>query len=48
MCGSFLTVRDDQVYLIHQSAKDYLSERSFKDSFLSGAAKTTTVYFLDR
>jgi len=27
MCGSFLTVRDDQVYLIHQSAKDYLSDK---------------------
>jgi hypothetical protein len=26
MCGSFLTVRDKQVYLIHQSAKDYLSD----------------------
>jgi hypothetical protein len=26
MCGSFLTVRDDQVYLIHQSAKDYLRD----------------------
>ncbi|KAL2810001.1 hypothetical protein BJX63DRAFT_403242 [Aspergillus granulosus] len=26
MCGSFLTTRDDQVYLIHQSAKDYLSD----------------------
>jgi hypothetical protein len=25
MCGSFLTVRDEQIYLIHQSAKDYLS-----------------------
>lgn len=25
LCGSFLTVRDDQVYLVHQSAKDYLS-----------------------
>ncbi|KAK3942581.1 vegetative incompatibility protein HET-E-1 [Diplogelasinospora grovesii] len=24
LCGSFLTIRDDQVYLIHQSAKDYL------------------------
>jgi hypothetical protein len=23
-CGSFLTVKDDTVYLIHQSAKDYL------------------------
>ncbi|KAH0553451.1 hypothetical protein GP486_006481, partial [Trichoglossum hirsutum] len=26
MCGSFLTIRDGQVYLIHQSAKDYLSD----------------------
>jgi hypothetical protein len=26
MCGSFLTIRDDQVYLIHQSAKEYLSD----------------------
>lgn len=25
MCGSFLTVRDEQIYLVHQSAKDYLS-----------------------
>ena len=27
MCGSFLTIRDDQVYFIHQSAKDYLSNK---------------------
>ena len=27
MCGSFLTVRDGQVYLVHQSAKDYLSDK---------------------
>ncbi|KAL4745554.1 hypothetical protein BDW72DRAFT_52920 [Aspergillus terricola var. indicus] len=26
MCGSFLTIRDDHVYLVHQSAKDYVSE----------------------
>ena len=26
MCGSFLTVRDDYVYLVHQSAKDYLGD----------------------
>jgi hypothetical protein len=29
MCGSFLTIRDDQIYLIHQSAKDYLSDEIF-------------------
>jgi hypothetical protein len=27
MCGSFLTIRDEQVYLVHQSAKNYLSEK---------------------
>jgi len=27
-CGSFLTVQDDQIYLVHQSAKDYLSTSS--------------------
>jgi hypothetical protein len=26
LCGSFLTVRSDTAYLIHQSAQDYLSE----------------------
>ncbi|KAN0086965.1 hypothetical protein V8E54_000653 [Elaphomyces granulatus] len=25
MCGSFLTIRDNHVYFIHQSAKDYLT-----------------------
>jgi hypothetical protein len=27
MCGSFLTIRDEQVYFVHQSAKDYLSDK---------------------
>ncbi|KAF2627011.1 HET-domain-containing protein [Macroventuria anomochaeta] len=27
LCGSFLTIRDEQVYLVHQSAKDYLSDK---------------------
>ena len=27
MCGSFLTVRNEQVYLVHQSARDYLSDK---------------------
>ena len=25
LCGSFLTIRDDHIYLIHQSAKDFLT-----------------------
>jgi hypothetical protein len=28
LCGSFLTVKDGIVYLIHQSAKDYLGGRA--------------------
>ncbi|KAK4197210.1 NACHT domain-containing protein, partial [Triangularia verruculosa] len=37
MCGSFLTIQDDRVYLIHQSAKDYLSSCE-SGLFLSGEA----------
>ena len=33
MCGSFLTIRDDQVYIIHQSAKDYLSGKARTTGF---------------
>jgi N-terminal domain of NWD NACHT-NTPase/NACHT domain len=36
MCGSFLTVRDEHVYLIHQSAKDYLIKEGFATVFPSG------------
>jgi hypothetical protein len=38
MCGSFLTIRDNYVYFIHQSANDYLNGNAstlvfpFKDS----------------
>jgi len=32
MCGSFLTIRDDKVYIIHQSAKDFLSKEASHDS----------------
>lgn len=30
-CGTFLTVRDDTVYLLHQSAKDYLHDDIYHD-----------------
>ena len=39
-CGSFLTIRDDQLYLIHQSAKDFLSERASTLLFPCGVAVT--------
>ncbi|KAF1965715.1 HET-R [Bimuria novae-zelandiae CBS 107.79] len=31
MCGSFLTIREDSVYIIHQSARDFLSEEARHD-----------------
>ena len=37
-CGSFLTVREEIVYLVHQSAKDYLSDEDRKELFHSGKA----------
>ncbi|KAK6448538.1 hypothetical protein FP744_10004788 [Trichoderma asperellum] len=37
-CGSFLTVRDSQVYIIHQSAKDYLSDKAVSNNFLPNPA----------
>lgn len=36
MCGSFLTTRDDHVYIVHQSAKDYLTEHAAATIFSSG------------
>ncbi|CAG8980239.1 hypothetical protein HYALB_00009821 [Hymenoscyphus albidus] len=35
-CGSFLTVRENRTYFIHQSAKDFLLERAFDRVFPSG------------
>ncbi|KAI1357159.1 NACHT domain-containing protein [Xylaria arbuscula] len=36
MCGSFLTIQGGYVYLIHQSAKDYLSGEASSKVFPSG------------
>lgn len=35
-CGSFITIREETAYLVHQSAKDFLSDRKRKDIFASG------------
>ena len=45
MCGSFLTVRDDQVYLIHQSAKDYLSDEARATIFPSQGKTHHDIFF---
>ncbi|KAL5600870.1 hypothetical protein FOVSG1_006900 [Fusarium oxysporum f. sp. vasinfectum] len=54
-CGSFLTIRDDHVYIVHQSAKDYLSGKGApvlssdhpgadRKSFLTSLEATTIVF----
>ncbi|KAJ6194074.1 hypothetical protein J3E72DRAFT_387906 [Bipolaris maydis] len=36
LCRSFLTLRDDTVYFVHQSAKDFLITKALNDVFLDG------------
>jgi hypothetical protein len=36
MCGSFLTIRNDNVYIIHQSARDFLCKEASHDIFPHG------------
>ncbi|KAH7187188.1 quinon protein alcohol dehydrogenase-like superfamily [Fusarium oxysporum] len=38
-CSSFLTIRDESVYIVHQSAKDYLSTEAFHTIFPAGVGK---------
>ena len=35
-CGSFLTLREDTVYFVHQSAKDFLFAKAYNKAFLDG------------
>ncbi|KAH6703070.1 hypothetical protein BKA61DRAFT_528255 [Leptodontidium sp. MPI-SDFR-AT-0119] len=44
-CGSFLTVRHNRAYFIHQSAKDFLLERAFDRVFTSGKANKNYTMF---
>jgi hypothetical protein len=36
LCGSFLTIRKDTIYFVHQSAKDYLLSKASDEIFPSG------------
>ncbi|CAO2657539.1 Nn.00g036650.m01.CDS01 [Neocucurbitaria sp. VM-36] len=38
-CGSFLTLREDTVYFVHQSAKDFLFTRAYDEVFPTGTAE---------
>lgn len=37
LCGSFLTLRNDTVYFVHQSAKDFVVTEALNDVFPDGA-----------
>jgi hypothetical protein len=45
-CGSFLTVRKDAIYFVHQSAKEYLLTKAFDEIFPSGKEGTHHNIFL--
>jgi NACHT domain len=44
-CGSFLTIRENRTYFIHQSAKDFLLEKAFDRIFPSGKAEVNYTIF---
>jgi hypothetical protein len=45
LCGSFLTVREDTIYFVHQSAKDFLFTKASDKVFPSGREETHYVIF---
>jgi hypothetical protein len=45
LCGSFLTVREDTVYFVHQSAKDFLFAKASHEVFLNGAEEIHRAIF---
>jgi hypothetical protein len=45
LCGSFLTLREDTVYFVHQSAKDFLFAKAFNEVFPDGTEDTHHAIF---
>jgi hypothetical protein len=45
LCGSFLTLREDTVYFVHQSAKDFISTTAFDEVFPDGIQAVHRVIF---
>ncbi|KAJ0116662.1 WD40 repeat-like protein [Diaporthe amygdali] len=45
LCGSFLTVQDDTVYFVHQSARDFLLTKAVDEVFPSGIEETHYLLF---
>ncbi|KAF2003869.1 HET-domain-containing protein [Amniculicola lignicola CBS 123094] len=46
-CRSFLTLREDTVYFVHQSAKDFLFLKASNQVFLNGAEEVHRVIFIN-
>jgi hypothetical protein len=46
LCGSFLTLREDTVYFVHQSAKDFLFSKASDNIFPDGTRTAHQVIFL--
>jgi hypothetical protein len=46
LCGSFLTLRKDTVYFVHQSAKDFLFAKASNEVFLNSAEEVHRAIFL--
>jgi hypothetical protein len=45
LCGSFLTLREDTVYFVHQSAKDFLFDKAFNKVFPTGLEDAHQIVF---
>jgi NACHT domain/Heterokaryon incompatibility protein (HET) len=45
LCGSFLTIREETIYFVHQSAKDYLLKNAFNEIFPFGRGETHYIIF---
>ena len=45
LCGSFLTIQEDIIYFVHQSAKDYLFQKAYNRIFLSGIEEAHYIIF---
>jgi hypothetical protein len=46
LCGSFLTLRDNTVYFVHQSAKDFLFAKAYDKAFPDGIEAVHQAIFL--
>ncbi|KAH8650399.1 NACHT domain-containing protein [Tricladium varicosporioides] len=45
LCGSFLTIQEDTVYFVHQSAKEFLLQKAFGKVFPSSTAEIHYMMF---